>query len=37
MDIYKTIMGTILAISSHSPFTAEAVYGVGLLLFWPAA
>ena len=33
---YKTIMGTIPKISSHSPFTTEAVYGVRLLLFWPA-
>jgi hypothetical protein len=30
-------MGTILSISSHPPFAAEAAYGVGLLLFWPAA
>jgi len=30
---YKTIMGTTPKISSHSPFAAEAVYGVKLLLF----
>ena len=30
-------MGTIPRSSSHSPFTAEAVNGVGLLLFRPAA
>ena len=34
---YKTIMGTIPRISSHSPFTTEAVNDVRLLLFWPAA
>ncbi len=31
------MMGTILAISSHPPIAAEAAYGVGLLLFRPAA
>jgi hypothetical protein len=30
-------MGTILAISSHSPFATEAAIGVRLLLFRPAA
>lgn len=33
----KTVMGTILSISSHSPFAAEATYGGRLQLFWPAA
>jgi hypothetical protein len=31
--LYKTIMGTIPWSSSHSPFAAEAAYGVRLLLF----
>ena len=30
-------MGTIPRSSSHSPLATEAAYGVGLLLFWPAA
>ncbi len=37
MGVYKTIMGTIPRSSSHPPFTTEAVNGVGLLLFRPAA
>jgi len=37
VNLLKTIMGTIPRSSSHSPFTTEAVHGVGLLLFWPAA
>ena len=36
-EVYKTIMGTIPRISSHSPYATEAAYGVRLLLFWPAA
>jgi hypothetical protein len=35
-DRYKTIMGTILTISSHPPFATEAAIGVKLLLFRPA-